>query len=131
MSPTRAGASRVDSILERAAREAKASGNKTETVALLEQIYSHQSGRSPRLRPALARPCAKTNNSRARQVLYPFTEGKNAYPDAVMELAMVQLSWASIKRAELTAQPWNWTRNSGRAYLALGTATLRRSKLSW
>lgn len=117
------GASRVDSILERAAREAKASGNKTETVALLEQIYSRNQDDAA-VATSFGQALREDEQfTRARQVLYPFTEGKNAYPDAVMELAMVQLSLGQYKEAELTARKAvELDPNSGRAYLALGTA---------
>ncbi len=117
------GASRVDSILERAAREAKASGNKTETVALLEQIYSRNQDDAA-VATSFGQALREDEQfTRARQVIYPFTEGKNAYPDAVMELAMVQLSLGQYKEAELTARKAvELDPNSGRAYLALGTA---------
>lgn len=118
-----ADANRVDSILERAAREAKASGNKTETVALLEQIYSRNQDDAA-VATSFGQALREDEQfTRARQVLYPFTEGKNAYPDAVMELAMVQLSLGQYKEAELTARKAvELDPNSGRAYLALGTA---------
>ena len=117
------GASRADSILERAAREAKASGNKTETVALLEQVYSRNQD-DPAVATSFGQALREDEQfTRARQVLYPFTEGKNAYADAVMELAMVQLSLGQYKEAELTARKAvELDPNSGRAYLALGTA---------
>jgi Flp pilus assembly protein TadD len=117
------GASRVDSIMERAAREAKASGNKTETVALLEQVFSRNQD-DPAVATSFGQALREDEQfTRARQVLYPFTEGKNAYPDAVMELAMVQLSLGQYKEAELTARKAvEMDPNSGRAYLALGTA---------
>lgn len=117
------GASRVDAILERAAREAKASGNKTETVALLEQVYSRNQDDAA-VATSFGQALREDEQfTRARQVLYPFTEGKNAYPDAVMELAMVQLSLGQYKEAELTARKAvELDPNSGRAYLALGTA---------
>lgn len=118
-----AGASRVNSILERAAREAKASGNKTETVALLEQVYSRNQDDAA-VATSFGQALREDEQfTRARQVLYPFTEGKNAYPDAVMELAMVQLSLGQYKEAELTARKAvELDPNSGRAFLALGTA---------
>lgn len=60
--------------------------------------------------------------NRARQVLFSYTEGKNAYPDAVVELAMVQLGLGQYK-AELTSRrAVELDEKSGRAFLALGTA---------
>lgn len=117
------GASRVDSIMERAAREAKASGNTVETAALLEQVYSRNQD-DPAVATSFGQALREDEQfTRARQVLYPFTEGKNAYPDAVMELAMVQLSLGQYKEAELTARnAVELDPESGRAYLALGTA---------
>lgn len=117
------GASRVDSILERAAREAKASGNTVETVTILEQVYSRNQDDAA-IATSFGQALREDEQfTRARQVLYPFTEGKNAYPDAVMELAMVQLSLGQYKEAELTARKAvELDPNSGRAYLALGTA---------
>ena len=116
-------ASRVDAILDRAAREAKASGNKAETVVLLEKIYQRNPDDA-----AVATSFAQAlredeQTNRARQIVYPFTEGKNAYPDAVIELAMIQLALGSYKEAELTARrAVELDPDSGRAYLALGTA---------
>lgn len=116
-------ANRVDSILERAARDARASGNKTETVVLLEQIYQRNPDDAA-VATSFGQALREDEQfTRARQVLAPFTEGKNAYPDAVMELAMVQLSLGQYKEAELTARKAvELDQNSGRAYLALGTA---------
>ena len=119
----RADASRLDSILDRAAREAKASGNKAETVVLLQKIYE----RNPD-DPAVATGYGQALRddeqlNTARQVLYPFTEGKNAYPDAVTELSMVQLALGQYKEAELTARrAVELDPAQGRPYLALGTA---------
>ena len=115
--------SRVDSILERAAREAKASGNTVETATILEQVYSRNQD-DPAVATGFGQALREDEQfTRARQVLYPFTEGKNAYPDAVMELAMVQLSLGQYKEAELTSRKAvELDPNSGRAYLALGTA---------
>lgn len=118
-----ADANRVDSILERAAREAKASGNKVEMLALLEKIYQRNpddaavaTGYGQALRE-------DEQLNQARQILYPFTEGKNAYPDAVTELAMVQLALGQYKEAELTARrSIELDDEQGRGYLALGTA---------
>lgn len=116
-------ASRVDAILERAAREAKASGNKTETVVLLEQIHQRNPDDAA-IATSFGQALREDEQfTRARQVLLPFTEGKKTYPDAVMELAMVQLSLGQYKEAELTARKAvELDPNSGRAYLALGTA---------
>lgn len=118
-----ADAKRMDSILERAAREAKASGNKVETLVLLEQIQQ-RNPKDPAAATAFGQALREDEQfNRARQVLQPFTEGKNAYPDAVMELAMTQLSLGQYKEAELTARKAvELDPNSGRAYLALGTA---------
>lgn len=115
--------SRVDSILERAAREAKASGNTVETATILEQVYNRNQD-DPAVATSFGQALREDEQfTRARQVLYPFTEGKNAYPDAVMELAMVQLSLGQYKEAELTSRKAvELDPNSGRAYLALGTA---------
>lgn len=119
----RAEASRVNAILDRAAREAKASGNKVETLALLEQIYDRNpddaavaTGYGQALRE-------DEQLNKARQVLYPFTEGKNAYPDAIVELSMVQLALGQYKEAELTSRrAVELDPDQGRAYLSLGTA---------
>ncbi len=117
------GASRVDSILERAAQQARASGNKAETVDLLEQIYD----RNPK-DAAVATGFAQALRddeqfNRARQIVAPFAQGEEAYPDAVTELAMIQLSLGQYKEAELTARKAvELAPESGRAYLALGTA---------
>ncbi len=117
------GASRVDTILERAAREAKASGNTVETASILEQVYNRNQN-DPAVATSYGQALREDEQfARARQVLYPFTEGKNAYPDAVMELAMVQLSLGQYKEAELTSRKAvELDPNSGRAFLALGTA---------
>jgi Flp pilus assembly protein TadD len=114
---------RVNSILERAAREARASGNKAETVVLLENIYQRNPDDAA-VATSFGQALREDEQlNRARQVLYPFTEGKNAYPDAVVELAMVQLSLGQYKEAELTSRrAVEMDQNSGRAYLALGTA---------
>lgn len=116
-------ASRVDSILERAAREAKASGNKAETVVLLEKIYQRNPDDAA-IATGFGQALREDEQlNRARQVLYPFTEGKNAYPDAVVELSMVQLALGQYKEAELTSRrAVELDAKSGRAYLALGTA---------
>lgn len=118
-----AGAKRMDSILERAARDAKASGNKVETVALLEQIFE-RNPKDAAAATALGQALREDDQlNRARQVLAPFAEGKDAYPDAVVELSMTQLSLGQYKEAELTARrAVEMDPNSGRAYLALGTA---------
>ena len=116
-------ASRVDAILERAAREAKASGNKTEAIVLLEQIHQRNPDDAA-VATGFGQALREDEQfTRARQVLLPFTKGKKPYPDAVMELAMVQLSLGQYKEAELTARnAVELAPDSGRAYLALGTA---------
>lgn len=118
-----ADASRVDSILQRAAREAKASGNKVETLALLEQIYNRNPDDAA-VATGFAQALREDEQlNKARQVIYPFTEGKNAYPDAVTELSMIQLSLGQYKEAELTARrAVELDPEQGRPYLALGTA---------
>lgn len=118
-----ADARRLDSILERAAREAKASGNKAETVVLLEKIYQRNQD-DPAVATGFGQALREDEQlNRARQVLYPFTEGKNAYPDAVTELAMVQLALGQYKEAELTSRrAVELAPDQGRPYLALGTA---------
>ncbi len=116
-------ASRVDAILQRAAKEAKASGNKVETLALLEQIYNRNQD-DPAVATSFAQALREDEQlNKARQVIYPFTEGKNAYPDAVTELAMVQLSLGQYKESELTSRrAVELAPDQGRPYLALGTA---------
>lgn len=118
-----ADARRMDQILDRAAREAKASGNKVETLALLEQIYKRNSD-DPAVATAFGQALREDEQlNQARQILYPFTEGNEAYPDAVTELAMVQLALGQYKEAELTSRrAVEIDEESGRAYLALGTA---------
>lgn len=117
------GARRMDSILERAARDAKASGNKVETIALLEQIQQ-RNPKDPAAATAFGQALREDDQlNRARQVLAPFAEGKDAYPDAVIELAMTQLSLGQYKEAELTSRrAVELDPDSGRAFLALGTA---------
>lgn len=119
----RADASRLDSILDRAAREAKASGNKAETVVLLEKIYQRNPDDAA-VATGFGQALREDEQlNRARQVLMPFTEGKDAYPDAVTELAMVQLALGQYKEAELTARrAVELDPSQGRPYLALGTA---------
>ncbi len=119
----RADANRLDSILERAAREAKASGNKVETLALLEQIYERNPDDAA-VATGFGQALREDEQlNKARQVLYPFTEGKDAYPDAVTELAMVQLGLGQYKEAELTSRrAVELDPSQGRPYLALGTA---------
>ncbi len=116
-------ANRVDSILDRAAREAKASGNKAETVVLLEKIYQRNPDDAA-VATSFGQALREDEQlNRARQILFPFTEGKNAYPDAVVELAMVQLALGQYKEAELTSRRGvELDPQSGRAFLALGTA---------
>lgn len=118
-----AEANRVDAILERAAREAKASGNKVETLALLEQIYLRNNDDAA-IATSYGQALREDEQlNKARQVLYPFTEGKNAYPDAVVELALVQLALGQYKEAELTSRrAVELDPDQGRGYLALGTA---------
>lgn len=116
-------ANRVNAILERAAREAKASGNKAETVTLLEQIYQ----RSPddaAVATSYGQALREDEQlNKARQILTPFTEGENAFPDAVVELSMVQLALGQYKAAELTARrAVELDPEQGRGYLALGTS---------
>lgn len=119
----RADANRLDSILDRAAREAKASGNKAETVVLLEKIYMRNPD-DPAVATGFGQALREDEQlNKARQILFPFTEGKNAYPDAVTELAMVQLALGQYKEAELTARrAVELAPDQGRPYLALGTA---------
>lgn len=118
-----ADANRLDSILERAAREAKASGNKAETIVLLEKIYKRNPDDAA-VATAYGQALREDEQlNTARQILYPFTEGKNAYPDAVTELAMVQLALGQYKEAELTSRrAVELAPDQGRPYLALGTA---------
>lgn len=118
-----AEANRVDAILERAARDARASGNKTESLALLEQIYNRNQD-DPAIATSFGQSLREDEQlNRARQVLFPFTEGKKAYPDAVIELAMVQLALGQYKEAELTSRrAVELDPKQGRPYLALGTA---------
>lgn len=119
----RAEAGRLDSILERAAREAKASGNKVETLALLETIYERNKNDAA-VATGFGQALREDDQlNRARQVLSPFTDGKDAYPDAVTELAMVQLALGQYKEAELTSRrAVELDPAQGRPYLALGTA---------
>ena len=114
---------RVNSILERAAKEAKASGNKAEAIILLEKIYERNPDDAA-VATSFGQALREDEQlNRARQILFPFTEGKNAYTDAVIELAMVQLALGQYKDAELTARrSVEMDENSGRAFLALGTA---------
>ncbi len=116
-------AARVDSILERAAREAKASGNKAETVVLLAQVHE-RNPKDAAVATSYGQALREDEQfNLARQVLLPFSEGKNAYPDAVTELSMVELALGQYKEAELTARrAVELDPKSGRAYLALGTA---------
>lgn len=116
-------ASRVDAVLERAAREARASGNTAETAVLLEKIYQ-RNPKDAAVATGFAQALREDEQfTRARQIVLPFTEGKEAYPDAVIELAMIQLSLGQYKEAELTARKaTKLDPESGRAYLALGTA---------
>lgn len=119
----KSGAARVDSILERAAREAKASGNKAEALIILERLNAkHPDDAS--IATAFGQSLREDEQlNRARQVLTPFTQGKNTYPDAITELSMVQLALGQYKEAELTARrAVDKDPKSGRAYLALGTA---------
>ncbi len=119
----KSGAARVDSILERAAREAKASGNKAEALIILERLNAkHPDDAS--IATAFGQSLREDEQlNRARQVLTPFTQGKDAYPDAITELSMVQLALGQYKEAELTARrAVDKDPKSGRAYLALGTA---------
>ena len=118
-----ADANRLDSILDRAAREAKASGNKGETVVLLEQLHTRNPD-DPAIATGFGQALREDEQlNRARQVLLPFTEGKKPYPDAVTELAMVQLALGQYKEAELTARrAVELDPSQGRPYLALGTA---------
>ncbi len=117
------GASRVDAILERAARDAKAAGNTTETVALLEQIYNKKPD-DPAVATSFGQALREDEQlNRARQVVLPFTKGKDAYPDAVTELAMVQLALGQYQEAEQTSRrAIDLDPAQGRPYLALGTA---------
>lgn len=119
----KSGAARMDTILERAARDAKASGNKVETLSLMEKIYD-RNPKDPVVATNFAQELREDEQlNRARQVLLPFTEGKDAYTDAVIELAMTQLSLGQYEEAEATARrAVSKDPNSGRAYLALGTA---------
>lgn len=114
---------RVNSILERAAKEAKASGNKVEALILLEKIYERNPDDAA-VATSFGQALREDEQlNRARQILFPFTEGKNAYTDAVIELAMVQLALGQYKDAELTARrSVEMDEKSGRAFLALGTA---------
>ncbi len=116
-------ASRVDSILQRAAQEAKASGNKTDAVVLLEKIYQRNPDDAA-VATSFAQSLREDDQlNRARQVLTPFTESKTPYPDAVTELSMVQLALGQYKEAELTARKAvELDPKSGRSFLALGTA---------
>lgn len=118
-----AEANRVNSILERAAREAKAGGNKAETVTLLEQIYLRNEDDAA-VATSYGQALREDDQlNKARQVLAPFAEGEKAFPDAVVELAMVQLGLGQYKLAELTSRrAVELDPNQGRAYLALGTA---------
>ena len=116
-------AARVDSILERAAREAKASGNKAETVVLLAQVHE-RNPKDAAVATSYGQALREDEQfNLARQVLLPFSNGKNAYPDAVTEHSMVELAHGQYKEAELTARrAVEMDPKSGRAYLALGTA---------
>lgn len=116
-------ANRVNAILQRAAREAKASGNKTETVTLLEQLYERSSDDAA-IATSYGQALREDEQlNKARQVLLPFAEGEKAFPDAVVELAMVQLALGQYKSAELTSRrAVELDPEQGRAFLALGTA---------
>ena len=116
-------ASRVDAILQKAARDAKANGNKAEAAVLLEQIYTNNP-KDPAIATAFAQALREDEQlNKARQVLAPYVDGDDAFPDAVTELAMIQLALGQYKEAELTSRnAVELDPNSGRAYLALGTA---------
>jgi Flp pilus assembly protein TadD len=115
-------AARVESILARAARDAKAAGNKGEALVLLEQLYN-RNPEDAAIATAFGQSLREDEQlNRARQVLTPFT-GSKPYPDAVVELAMVQLALGQYQEAELTARrAVSLDPKSGRAFLALGTA---------
>jgi Flp pilus assembly protein TadD len=116
-------ASRVDAVLDRAARDARASGNTAEAAVLLERIYQ-RNPKDAAIATGFAQALREDEQfTRARQVILPYAQGAEPYPDAVIELAMIQLSLGQYKEAELTARKaTKLDPESGRAYLALGTA---------
>lgn len=117
-------ASTIDGALEQAIVDAESRGNKQESLSILDQIYKRNAG-DAMVASRYARALREDEQlKRARQVLAPHIGGKNPHPEALTEMAMVNLGLGQYPDAEISAQqaididP----AQAGRAYLALGTA---------
>lgn len=113
----------IDGALEQAITDAESRGDKKETLTLLEQIYKRNSN-DPIVASRYARALREDEQlKRARQVLTPFTGNKTGHPEALTEMAMVNLGLGEYDGAITAAQrSIDLDESQGRAFLALGTA---------
>jgi Flp pilus assembly protein TadD len=113
----------VDSAIEKALDQAEAAGDTQQTIALMEQVYQRNQS-NPVVAVRFARALREDEQlNKARLVLMPFVDGDKADSEAITELSMVHLGLGQYKESEQFArQAITMDENSGRAYLALGTA---------
>ncbi|MBN8521916.1 MAG: tetratricopeptide repeat protein [Alphaproteobacteria bacterium] len=113
----------IDTALEQAIVDAESRGNKQESLTLLDQI-SKRNPNDPMVAARFARALREDEQlKRARQVLSPFISGKNAHPETLTEMSMVNLGMGEYSNAITNAQrSIDLDPKQGRAFLALGTA---------
>lgn len=113
---------RIDAVLNQAADEAEASGNSAQSLAILEQMH-RRDPKDPVVAVRFAKALREDDQiNRAATVLRPVTSAEDADPEALTELAMVNLSLGEYIEAEkLARQAVVEDEKNGRAYLALGT----------
>ena len=115
--------SAIDKAMERAMKQAEASGNKQEILAMLAQIH----GRNPDdaiVATRYGRALREDDQINiAIRTLKPFATGENKNIEATTEMAMTQIALGDFKAAENYAQSAiDMNSKNARAYLALGTA---------
>lgn len=113
----------IDVAIENALNEAEAQGDKQQSLALMEQVYQRDTTNVV-VATRFARALREDEQfNKARLVLSPLIESGKADAEAVTEMSMVNLGLGQYKDAEQYARDAvTLNDNSGRAYLALGTA---------
>lgn len=115
--------SAVDKAINKALKQAEASGNTQEILTLLSQSHN----RAPKNAKLAARYASALRDDgqikKSIEILTPFSSGENKDIDAITENAMAHLSLGEYEEAErLADKAIEIEKKNARAYLALGTA---------
>ena len=113
----------LDNAIDKALKQAEASGDRQQSLILMEQIYQRDTGNVV-VATRFARALREDEQlNKARQVLAPIADSENADSESVTEMAMIHLGLGQYKEAEkYSRKAVTLDDKNGRAYLSLGTA---------